>query len=56
MKTRAIGRLTCPELEKIRDPGAAVDRELGFRGEVVELNGAITRALRCGEMLIGLND
>jgi hypothetical protein len=49
------GRLTCPALERQRNT-AHNAADLQFTGEVVELDGAIPRALACGDMLIGLND
>jgi hypothetical protein len=51
------GRLTCADVERgRRGRQPDIDEEMGFRGEVVGLKGPLTKALDCGDMLIGLND
>ena len=51
------GRLTCAEVERCRrQPELVVDEEMGFRGNIIGLNGPLPQALDCGDMLIALND
>jgi len=50
-------RLTCADIERgrqLRDP--VIDEEMGFRGNVVRLNGPLMLVLDCGDMLIALDD
>jgi hypothetical protein len=51
------GRLTCADVERCRRrPDLPIDEEMGFRGNILGLNGPLPRVLDCGDMLIALDD